>query len=982
LLLPRWLGVLLLLLLAFSGRAQIVTDCTEAGLEEALAGGGSVTFDCDGTIVLTNTIVISFDTVLDATGHLVTISTVTGTNTTNAVRLFEIEPGVSFEIINLRLADGRSTNGAAIFNNGGLLTATSCVFSNNQALGFNGRDGANASNNDTDVNGSDGHNAGKGTSAAGGAVYNTGLASFSSCSFLTNAAGGGNGGTGGNGGDARYSGGDGGKGGRAGPAYGGAIFNGGDLSITNCTFNFNFVIGGAGGAGGLGGSARSFIGANGVGAAGGAAQGGAIYNATTGTVSIVGSTFALNQCQGGDSADGGSGFVSAPAGQTGGQGAGGALFNYGTGAAVNCTFFANAVTGGGGGSGSSASFQGGRGGNGGAAWGGGVYNYRRMAATNCTFSDGGTIGGTNGVGGSGTRDGSDGHVGAKRGANLANAHGTFYLKNCVTAYASSGTNGYGRFVDAGYNLSSDRSMVLRGAGSLVNTNPLLGILGNNGGPTQTIPLQNGSPAIDHGDPVFCLPTDQRGVTRPVGSRCDIGAYEYGLFLTAPTIVTQPTDMQVQVGGTVTFSVVATGDTPLLYQWRHDGITLPGETDSTLVITDSDTVDGGNYDVVVSNNSGSVTSEAATLAVLEAVMITLEPVSVTVTPGATATFTVTAEGDEPLTYQWLFNGNPILGATLDTFSITNVQQQQVGTYQVVVSNPFSSATSEAATLTLGTAPPVFLTQPTSQTVSAGSNVTFSASVAGSAPFRYLWFLNLTNLVSQVQASSARGTLMITNVQPTDAGTYQLIVTNAVGAITSAPFSLSVQTMSPAITQQPTNLTVVTGEDATFSVAVSGTAPHFFQWVFNETNAVTGGTNAQLTITNAQTANAGNYQVVITNVAGSITSNPALLQVVDAAPSNVTITPAGTITNIGVGGSLTLGATASGSRPLQFQWFFDDVLIVNETNTTLMINNVTVDNAGSYTVQASNAFGNATSPPVTLVLSGALSVQASRRLGARY
>jgi hypothetical protein len=111
---------------------------------------------------------------------------------------------------------------------------------------------------------------------------------------------------------------------------------------------------------------------------------------------------------------------------------------------------------------------------------------------------------------------------------------------------------------------------------------------------------------------------------------------------------------------------------LLYQWRQDETELPGETDSTLVIFAADAANAGSYDVVVSNNSGSVTSEPATLNVLEPVTITSDPISVAITPGATAVFSVTAEGDAPLSYQWFYNGAPILGATRDTLTIANAQ----------------------------------------------------------------------------------------------------------------------------------------------------------------------------------------------------------------------------------------------------------------------------------------------------------------------
>jgi CSLREA domain-containing protein/uncharacterized repeat protein (TIGR01451 family) len=80
-------------------------------------------------------------------------------------------------------------------------------------------------------------------------------------------------------------------------------------------------------------------------------------------------------------------------------------------------------------------------------------------------------------------------------------------------------------VTSDHNISSDASCLFTDAGSKQNTNPLLGGLANNGGETDTLALQPGSPAIDAGTNAGCPPTDQRGVTRPQGAACDIGAFE-------------------------------------------------------------------------------------------------------------------------------------------------------------------------------------------------------------------------------------------------------------------------------------------------------------------------------------------------------------------------------------------------------------------------------------------------------------------------
>lgn len=113
--------------------------------------------------------------------------------------------------------------------------------------------------------------------------------------------------------------------------------------------------------------------------------------------------------------------------------------------------------------------------------------------------------------------------------------GTATIQNSIIANSSNG-NCEGLIRSNGYNLSSDSTCNFSGPGDLNNTNPKLGTLGSYGGPTQTIPLLSGSPAIDAGDPTGCfdslghlLKTDQRGMARPDKedvSGCDMGAYEH------------------------------------------------------------------------------------------------------------------------------------------------------------------------------------------------------------------------------------------------------------------------------------------------------------------------------------------------------------------------------------------------------------------------------------------------------------------------
>lgn len=111
-------------------------------------------------------------------------------------------------------------------------------------------------------------------------------------------------------------------------------------------------------------------------------------------------------------------------------------------------------------------------------------------------------------------------------ASGGNLTGTVVAVNTILA-GGPPTNCGNSITSNGHNLEWGNSCGLNGAGDLPNTNPLLGPLQDNGGPTWTALPGAGSPAIDHGDDGACPATDQRGVVRPFGPRCDIGAVEVG-----------------------------------------------------------------------------------------------------------------------------------------------------------------------------------------------------------------------------------------------------------------------------------------------------------------------------------------------------------------------------------------------------------------------------------------------------------------------
>ena len=343
---------------------------------------------------------------------------------------------------------------------------------------------------------------------------------------------------------------------------------------------------------------------------------------------------------------------------------------------------------------------------------------------------------------------------------------------------------------------------------------------------------------------------------------------------APSIATQPANQTVVQDANPTFNVVANGASPLSYQWRFNGTNISNATTNSYTRTNAQPADAGSYTVVVTNSSGAVTSAVATLTVNVPPGISAQPQSLTVTQENNATFNATASGTPPLSYQWRFNAANISGATTNSYTRTNSQSGDAGSYTVVVTNVAGSITSSVAPLTV-LVPPGITAQPTNKAVALGSNATFYVTASGTAPLGYQWRFNGVDISAATTNSYTR-----VNSTTNDAGSYSVVITNIVGGITSSVATLAV-VIPPSITTQPQNQLVWIGSNFTFSVSVTGSEPLNYQWRFNDTN-ISGATTNPFTRLNAQTNDAGNYSVTVSNAAAVATSSDARLTVVDAPP----------------------------------------------------------------------------------------------------
>lgn len=437
-------------------------------------------------------------------------------------------------------------------------------------------------------------------------------------------------------------------------------------------------------------------------------------------------------------------------------------------------------------------------------------------------------------------------------------------------------------------------------------------------------------------------------------------------LTAPTLVTPPTNATVPLGAPVSFSVVATGTAPLTFTWRRNGSVLPGANAAVLSIVSAQESDAGSYTVTVANGAGSVTSPAFTLTVEGPVTvprIVTMPFSQTALQDATVTFSVTAAGSQPLTYQWFKDGLTLGGATESTLVLTRVRPVDAGSYTVRVSNPVGSVTSDPALLVVQVPAtvPVIITPPRDLTSSVGAPASFSVVADGVAPLTYTW-----RREGVVVPNAAQSTLVIGNVQVADAGSYTVTVSNALGAVTSAPAQLTVlvPSLPPFVLVQPGNVTVTTGGTAVFTVTARGTAPLLYQWR-KDGATIAGATQASLTLGNVGAADAAVYSVEITNAFGSVVSANARLTVnPPPSPPRIEVAPqARTVTE---GAAASLSVTASGTGPLSYRWLKGGVPVAGATAATLAFSPVRLSDAGSYAVEVTNVAGTVASAAVVLTV----------------
>jgi hypothetical protein len=449
--------------------------------------------------------------------------------------------------------------------------------------------------------------------------------------------------------------------------------------------------------------------------------------------------------------------------------------------------------------------------------------------------------------------------------------------------------------------------------------------------------------------------------------------------TAPSITQQPANRGVVEGESTSFTVLASGSSPLSYRWQKNNVNLSngghysGVTTNVLTITGADTNDVASYRCVVTNAYGSTNSSAATLTLVvgcapgNLVNADFEGSN----SGGVADGWTAYEANSPTTKAW----------TIQTASPPEgLQYQQIQAYNAA----FTGSAGVRQNITGCVIGATYTISGWYRSNSDNGRARVRVSPSASTDWNTAQDLNpVADYGSTTNWAAFSGTVVATGTNMTlwlDGRTIG--GTSAkVGCFDSVTMTCVAAAVGPGIVQQPSSQSIGTGGTANFTILANGSEPLNYRWQKNSTNLNNGGhysgvTTTTLTITSTDATDAASYRCVVTNAYGSTNTGSATLTVTNAnTPPAIVQQPSAQ--NVAAGGTTSFTVLASGSEPLSYQWQKSVVSgqwsVVPQgghysgaTTNTLTITSVDSSDAANYRCVVTNAYGVTNSSAATLTI----------------
>ncbi len=436
----------------------------------------------------------------------------------------------------------------------------------------------------------------------------------------------------------------------------------------------------------------------------------------------------------------------------------------------------------------------------------------------------------------------------------------------------------------------------------------------------------------------------------------IGTFTVTAPCFVPTITSQPQSQTICEGFPATFSV-ASSMTTGTYEWRKDGVAIPGAPNSNVyTIPVVSTSDAGIYDCILRDACDPATkvatSASARLTVVSRPTITTNlPTNRTICENANDTLRVRATG-AGRTFQWFKDGVAITGARDSNFIINNAGTASIGVYTCVVSGTCSPAATSVACSVVVASRPRITQEPTNLDLCPGANGSISVAATG-LNLVYQWYRNGVAVPNAFNA-----TLDFTNYSYNADGQYYCIVSSNIPNPNNCTITAQSRTIrvsgfrAPKVREQPRSSDACVGSNVTLVADFTGTGLTY-QW-FRNGVAVDGAVANSLTITNVTAANAGKYYAVASGTCGLTAASDTATITVIAKPK-LTTQPKGQTLEVGQ----RLELSVDGSDWRSIQWTKNDQPIAGQTSPTFVIASVTRGDAGVYNAIVRNSCGGTSS-----------------------